>query len=235
MSQESRQALLLVLGGLATAGGVATLALWPRPKALPSSGWQTFSGAYTEADVEAGARMLASENPRGSKQLHIEQVFTQLRARKPGQSLFDRITAGSGWGRQGERQGSGGVRPVSTDQPANDSQRQLVREILEGTYASQFLGARQFFEPGQQDKALAIGFVGAASLLGSARASSSTAKSVCDCRRSRWRAVWGRAKAKRQIGRLTKRLASGLIVRISQYGPARGGPTSSPCLVMKRR
>ncbi len=157
MSQESRQALLLVLGGLATAGGVATLALWPRPKALPSSGWQTFSGAYTEADVEAGARMLASENPRGSKQLHIEQVFTQLRARKPGQSLFDRITAGSGWGRQGERQGSGGVRPVSTDQPANDSQRQLVREILEGTYASQFLGARQFFEPGQQDKALAIG------------------------------------------------------------------------------
>lgn len=148
-----------MIGGSALLGGLLlALAAWPRaPRrtdALPSDSWQT-APTYTEADVEAAARMLASENPRGSQPLHIEQVHTQLRARKPGQTLFDRITAGSGWGPQGARAPGGGVRPVSTAEPATPALRQLVREVLEGLHPSTLPGARKFFEPAQQDLALA--------------------------------------------------------------------------------
>ena len=153
-----------VLGGAALLGGtLLTLAAWPRtpqpgprPRTLPSDGWQGVPG-YTEADVEAAARMLASENARGSQALHIELIHTQLRARKPGQDLFDRITAGSGWGPQGERKTGGRVRPVSTQEPATPALRQLAREVLEGLHPSTLPTARKFFEPVQQDRALAVG------------------------------------------------------------------------------
>lgn len=108
-------------------------------------------------DIEAGARMIASENPRGSRQLHIEQLWTQIRAAKPRQSLYDRITAGSGWGPQGESRPPGRVRPVASGEKANDEQRQLVRAVLQGTETSVLDGARKFFEPAVQDKAFAIG------------------------------------------------------------------------------
>ena len=145
-------------------GGVLlSLAAWPRspqrppsPGSLPSDDWQAVPG-YTEADVEAAARMLASENARGSQALHIELVHAELRARKPGQGLFDRITAGSGWGPQGERQPGGRVRPVSTQEPATPALRQLAREVLEGLHPSTLPMARKFFEPTQQDRALAVG------------------------------------------------------------------------------
>ena len=149
----------LVAGSALLGGVLLTLAAWPRtPKgrqSLPSDGWQT-APTYTEADVEAAARMLASENPSGSQALHIEQVHTQLRAGKPGQSLYDRITAGSGWGPQGARAAGGGVRPVSTAALATHAFRQLVREVLEGLHPSTLPGARKFFEPAQQDLALAL-------------------------------------------------------------------------------
>ena len=153
-----------VLGGAALLGGtLLTLAAWPHtpqrrpsPGPLPSDDWQGVPG-YTEADVEAAARMLASENARGSQALHIELIHTQLRARKPGQDLFDRITAGSGWGPQGERKPGGRVRPVSTQEPATPALRQLVREVLEGQHPSTLPYARKFFEPAQQDRALAVG------------------------------------------------------------------------------
>jgi len=147
MANNSRAGLVLgLVGGVATVGGLLAWAAFSRADSplspgssspLPS-GLQTFSGSYTEADVEAAARMLASENPRKSKQLHIEQVFSQLRARRLGDSLFDRITAGSGWGKQGDRNRPGGVRPVSTDKPANDAQRSLAREILDGMHTPGF-------------------------------------------------------------------------------------------------
>ena len=94
-----------VLGSTALMGGMLlTIAAWPRtpqrspvPAPLPSDNWQSQPG-YTEADVEAAARMLASENARGSQALHIELIHAELRARKPGQDLFDRIIVGSGWG-----------------------------------------------------------------------------------------------------------------------------------------
>ena len=151
-----------VLGGTALVGGVlvafsASSSLSEkRPRALPSDDWQS-TPTYTEADVEAAARMLASENPRGSRELHIEQIHTQLRARKAGQDLFDRITAGSGFGPQGERQAGGGTRPVATDEPATPALRQLARQVLDGLYPSKLPAARKFFEPDQQDRALAVG------------------------------------------------------------------------------
>lgn len=160
MKDDTRTAIAITLGligGTAAIGGLVWVTQSPKPEPLPSTSWQTYAGSYTEADVEAGARMLASENPTGSQRLHIEQVFTQLRSRAPGQSLFDRITAGSGFGSQAERKAPGGVRPVATDSNATDAQRELVRECLDGLHQSRLPGARKFFEPAQQDKALAVG------------------------------------------------------------------------------
>ena len=151
-----------VLGGTALVGGVllavsaGSAPSEKRRTVLPSDDWQS-TATYTEADVEAAARMLASENPRGSRALHIEQIHTQLRARKPGQDLFDRITAGSGFGPQGERRAGGGTRPVATGEPATPALRQLARQVLEGLHPSSLPGARKFFEPEQQDCALAVG------------------------------------------------------------------------------
>lgn len=148
------------LGGTALVGGILlVVAAWPRPvpppRRLPSDDWQT-EASFTEADVEAAARMLASESATGSRALHIELIHSQLRARKKGQDLFDRITAGSGWGPQGERQPGGGVRPVSTEEPATPALRQLAREVLAGAHPSVLSGARKFFEPEQQDRAFAV-------------------------------------------------------------------------------
>lgn len=160
--KDSGEALLIggLVGGTALLGGVLlTWAAWPRspkaPAARPSDSWQT-EPIFTEADVEAAARMLASENPRGSRALHIEQIHTQLRSRKPGQALYDRITAGSGWGPQGRQSAGGSVRPVSTEAPATPALRQVAREVLAGLHASQLPGARKFFEPATQDRAFAI-------------------------------------------------------------------------------
>lgn len=161
MSRERNVGAGLAVAAVGTALVGGALALWSRSSeppaigSLPSDDWQT-APQFTEADVEAGARMLASENPKGSRSLHIEQIFTQLRSAKPGQSLFDRITAGSGWGQQGEKSPGGGLRPVSTADPATPALRQLVRQILDGRYRSQLPGARKFFEPAAQDRAFAI-------------------------------------------------------------------------------
>ncbi|MFO0576116.1 MAG: hypothetical protein U1A78_19105 [Polyangia bacterium] len=165
--QDSSDAWVIgaAVGGTALVGGILlAVAAWPRPASTPgptvtprrpSDDWQT-APSYTEADVEAAARMLASESARGSRALHIELIHSQLRARKKGQALFDRITAGSGWGPQGERAAGGGVRPVSTEEPATPALRQLAREVLDGAHPSVLPGARKFFEPAQQDRAFAV-------------------------------------------------------------------------------
>ena len=114
-----------------------------RPSLLPT--------AYSAEDVEAAARMIASENPLGSVALQIEQIWTQLRSRKAKQSLFDRITAGSGYGPQGTRVLPAGVRPVATDEPAQSVHRQLAREVLEVKHPSRFPTALSFFEPVEDD------------------------------------------------------------------------------------
>lgn len=161
-TDNSALAVGAALGGTALVGGILlAVAAWPRPAPspqrvrLPSQDWQT-APTYTEADVEAAARMLASEAARGSQALHIELIHSQLRARKKGQSLFDRITAGSGWGPQGERAPGGGERPVATTESATPALRQLAREVLDGAHPSVLPGARKFFEPAVQDRVFAI-------------------------------------------------------------------------------
>ena len=126
------------------------------PAAVPGATEAPSSADPETMDVEAGARMIASENPRGSRRLHIEQLWTQIRSATPGQSLAARITAGSGWGPQGARQPPGRTRPVASGGTPNDSQRQLVREVLQGLEPSTLPEARKFFEPAVQDKAFAI-------------------------------------------------------------------------------
>ena len=108
----------------------------------------------TEADIEALARMFASENGRGSERLHIELAWTQIRALRKGESIFHRITAGSGWGPQGERSRGGGIRPVATTEEATDRGRDLARRILDGQAPSTVPGARSFFEPETQNVVL---------------------------------------------------------------------------------
>lgn len=96
--------------------------------------------------------MIASENPRGSEQLKIEQLHTQLRqAKRSRQSLYQRITAGADFGPQDKR------RPVSTDQRATELDRALVRRVLAGTAPQpRFLSATKFFEPAVQNAAFAL-------------------------------------------------------------------------------
>lgn len=112
--------------------------------------------SFSDLDVEAVARMIASENPTGSRRLHVEQAWTQIRSAGPFQTLFSRITAGSGWGGQGESKPPGGTRPVATANSANDAQRQLAIRILSGLEQSEIPGAGTFWEPAQQDRAFAV-------------------------------------------------------------------------------
>jgi murein DD-endopeptidase MepM/ murein hydrolase activator NlpD len=100
--------------------------------------------------------MLASEDGQGSPQLWTELIGSQLHARKAGETLYARITAGSGYGRQGERSWSGRTRPVSTDQEALPMHRSWAREVLSGLHTPRFESAIAFFDPAQQDKAYAV-------------------------------------------------------------------------------
>ena len=138
-------------------GVVGLVAAFAAVAAIPPPRRRALILAYDDRDVEAAARMLASENPHGSQALHIEQVWSQLNARQPGESLFARITAGSGFGPQGKRSWPGSKRPVASDELARAQDRVLVREILEGKHPSQLTAARAFFEPKQQDAAYRIG------------------------------------------------------------------------------
>lgn len=112
---------------------------------------------FDERDVEAAARMLASENPQGSLELHVEQSYTQVRqAIRRGESLFQQITRGSGYGEQGERAAGGGLRPVSTAKPATAALLERARDILRGKYASKWPSATKYFEPLVEDRAFAV-------------------------------------------------------------------------------
>ena len=165
---ESRQShfWLLALGGALIARALTTKGQ-PLPATPETERWtpprkprtQTIPALtpFSTMDIEAAARMLASENPRGSERLHVEQIWTQLRSRTKGQSLYDRITNGSGWGMQGSRIRPGGLRPVSTHEPTNETFRRLVHRVLRGEIPSTLPGAKKFFEPAVQEKAVKIG------------------------------------------------------------------------------
>lgn len=96
-------------------------------------------------DVEALARMLASENPTGSRALWIEQCWTQVNSRKRQQSLYARITGNQGFGPQSKK------RPVSTVNEALPVHRAVARLVLLGSAVATWMRAKKFFEPKQQD------------------------------------------------------------------------------------
>ena len=121
----------------------------PSPTAAPAmspADARLLQQKFTSRDVEAAARMIASENPSGPEQAKVEQIWTQLRAKRPSESLYDQITAGLGWGAQGGR------RPAATSKPAMDADRTLAWDVLRGKRPSQLAGARKFFDPAQEDK-----------------------------------------------------------------------------------
>lgn len=141
---ERNTALLLGAGLTAlTALALALLGAAPGKGGTPSN-------VADSLDLEALARMIASENPRGSQRLWVEQIWTQLRARKPSQSIYDRITGGKGWGDQDSR------RPVSTVNPPTAKHLMLARLVLLGDAVSEFGKSRKFFEPRQQDLAFRV-------------------------------------------------------------------------------
>jgi murein DD-endopeptidase MepM/ murein hydrolase activator NlpD len=111
---------------------------------------------YGEDDLEAAARMLASEKGDGSRELWTEMIWSQIHARKPGETLYERITAGSGYGPQGKAKWPGKKRPVATDQSALPVHLSFAEEVLGGLHPARFAGATAFFEPEEQDKALRV-------------------------------------------------------------------------------
>ena len=97
---------VLTLGGFAVAVAlsrrVAEKTLPPLRPSIPNESPPSPLDVSDE-DVEAAARILASENGLKSPQLWTELIGSQLHARKAGETLYERITTGSGYGRQGER------------------------------------------------------------------------------------------------------------------------------------
>ena len=163
---DAALAALAVVGTAVTIGGFAVAVALSRrvaERALPPSRQPEANDPtpsppldFSDEDVEAAARMLASENGLGSPQLWTELIGSQLHARKAGETLYERITAGSGYGRQGERSWPGRTRPVSTEQEALPIHRSWAREVLSGLHTPRFGSAIAFFEPAQQDKAFAV-------------------------------------------------------------------------------
>ena len=163
---------LVVAGGVAVLAGAVFMALRtpapgspPRPRRkdsmVPAGGAappgppkvqpagadaKLLEQTFTLQDVEAAARMIASENRREGELLKVEQLWAELRAKRRSESLFDRITKGQGWGVQNKR------RPVATGTAPTDAERELVWEVLRGNKPSTLPGARKYFEPEQEDR-----------------------------------------------------------------------------------
>lgn len=104
---------------------------------------------FTNRDAEAVARMIASENPSATEQAHVEQVWTQLRSQKKTETLYDRITAGEGYGPQIA------PRPVASGKAPTTAQLELAWDVLRGKKLSVLPGAKKFFDPDQEDKVYA--------------------------------------------------------------------------------
>lgn len=144
----NERSTVLIGAGLASLGLLA-LAVWGASSSS-GSGAAPKTDTADAQDIEALARMLASENPSASVLVWVEQVWTQLRSRRAGQSIYQRLTGGKGWGPQDK------VRPVSTAEPATEKHRMVARLVLLGQLLSTLPGARRYFEPKQQDLAFQI-------------------------------------------------------------------------------
>ena len=143
------------LAGPAHPGGLASHArsqgrAGPR---CPQTGGR--ASRATPRPMSKRRRVLASENARGqSRPCTLSSSTRSCAPRKPGQDLFDRITAGSGWGPQGERKT--GVACVRSRLRARRPPCGSWREVLEGLHPST-LPTAQVFEPVQQGSRLGCG------------------------------------------------------------------------------
>ncbi len=139
-----KPAAIAAVGGASLVG---VFALWSGLRASQGAARAALMGSA--ADEEAIARMLASENERGSPSLWCELIWTQIRSVGKS-SIWQRITAGLGYGPQG------GARPVSSDKPATAATRAYAARFLSELPPSSLPDARRFFEPGQQDRAFQV-------------------------------------------------------------------------------
>jgi hypothetical protein len=121
-----KPALAAAVGGASVIGAMALVAGLLSGKRSPR-----VALSDSAADEEAIARMLASENERGSERLWAELIWSQLRSLGSA-SIWQHITAGQGYGPQG------GARPVSSDKPATAATR---------AYAARFLAELATVEP----------------------------------------------------------------------------------------
>jgi len=100
-------------------------------------------------DELAGARLAASEYGYGSLVELAAVVDVELnRAAKAGRSLFDSLTRGAGFGRQGQ----GGPRPASTRLDPEYRHLWAARAVLVGMARGMARGAVAFFNPEAMDK-----------------------------------------------------------------------------------
>ena len=113
------------------------------------------AGLFGRRDVEAAARMLARRKRAGKSAALDRADWDSASCAKAGETLYERMTAGSGYGRQRighGRQDSSSVHG-SEALPIHQS---WAREVLSGLHTPRFGNAIAFFDPDQQDKAYAI-------------------------------------------------------------------------------
>ena len=139
-----KPAVVAAVGGASVVGVVALVS-----GLLAGRGAARGALGGSAADEEAIARMLASENESGSPSLWREIIWTQIRSLGKS-SIWQRITAGLGYGPQG------GARPVASDKPATAATRAYAARFLAELPPSSLPGARRFFEPTQQDRAFHV-------------------------------------------------------------------------------
>lgn len=139
-----KPAVVAAVGGASVVGVVALVS-----GLLAGRGAARGALGGSAADEEAIARMLASENESGSPSLWREIIWTQIRSLGKS-SIWQRITAGLGYGPQG------GARPVASDKPATAATRAYAARFLAELPPSSLPGARRFFEPMQQDRAFHV-------------------------------------------------------------------------------
>lgn len=102
-------------------------------------------GEFTDSDVEALARMLASEHPREADFVQVALAWTAKNmADRRGLTVFKLLAPDGKFGSQSGRY-------ASTVNPANDRFRAIARSVLDGSVADPTPGAIQFDAPDTQD------------------------------------------------------------------------------------
>lgn len=131
------------------------------PEALLAQARAAARDSSITIDELAGARLAASEYGGGSLVELATIVDAEVnRAQKAGRSLFDSLTRGAGFGRQGQ----GSKRPASTRLDPEFRHIWAARAVLVGMARGMARGAVAFFNPAVMDKAHAAWRAGRGSI-----------------------------------------------------------------------